>query len=126
MLTLEQARTIITAARALGHARGYAPLSIAVLDSGGHLTAFEREDGSSTQRFAIAHGKAHGAMRLRIHIHEQDFLARVGKSAAEIYGYRRLTTTTFLIDNRYGLHCFSPASKTDSPKNLVFSYKMVF
>lgn len=61
-ITLDQARTIIQAALAHGHEHGFRPLSVAVLDSGGHLTAFEREDGSSNRRFEIAHGKAHGAI----------------------------------------------------------------
>lgn len=65
-MTLEQARTIIAAALATGHENGYAPLSVAVLDDGGHLTAFEREDGSSTHRFQIAHGKAYGAVALGV------------------------------------------------------------
>ncbi len=65
-LTLDQARTIITAALARGHAEGFKPLSVAVLDAGGHLAAFEREDGSSNMRFQIAHGKAHGALALGV------------------------------------------------------------
>ncbi|MBZ0218769.1 MAG: heme-binding protein, partial [Fimbriimonadaceae bacterium] len=36
--------------------------SIVVLDSGGNVKAFEREDGSSNLRFQIAHGKAYGAI----------------------------------------------------------------
>lgn len=63
-ITLDQARTIIAAARAKGHEAGFKPLSVVVLDAGGHVTAFEREDGSSNMRFQIAHGKAHGALAL--------------------------------------------------------------
>ena len=55
-LTLDDARTIIAAARAAGRERSMQPLSIAVLDSGGHLLAFEREDGASNMRFQVAHG----------------------------------------------------------------------
>lgn len=65
-LTLDHARTIITAALSRGHAEDFAPLSVAVLDAGGHLTAFEREDGSSNMRFQIAHGKAYGALALGV------------------------------------------------------------
>lgn len=65
-LTLDQARTIIAATLDKGHAEGFKPLSVAVLDAGGHLTAFEREDGSSNMRFQIAHGKAHGALALGV------------------------------------------------------------
>jgi uncharacterized protein GlcG (DUF336 family) len=61
-LTLDHARTIISAARNAGREAGMKPLSVVVLDSGGHVTAFEREDGSSNKRFEIAFGKAHGAL----------------------------------------------------------------
>lgn len=61
-ITLSKARTIIRAA--LKHARGaeLKPIAVVVLDSGGHLKAFEREDGASFYRFRVAHGKAHGAI----------------------------------------------------------------
>ncbi|MDK3016144.1 GlcG/HbpS family heme-binding protein [Pseudodonghicola flavimaris] len=60
-LSLEQARGIIQAALAAGRARDMRPLSVAVLDAGGHPIAFEREDGAPPGRFAIAQGKAFGA-----------------------------------------------------------------
>ncbi|KPQ05832.1 MAG: hypothetical protein HLUCCA12_13710 [Rhodobacteraceae bacterium HLUCCA12] len=63
-VTLEQARTMIAATRAKGRAMGLKPLSVVVLDAGGHVLAFEREDGASPGRFAIAHGKAYGAVML--------------------------------------------------------------
>lgn len=65
-LTLDLARTIIAATLAAGHEHEFKPLSVAVLDAGGHLLAFEREDGSSNMRFQIAHGKAHGALALGV------------------------------------------------------------
>lgn len=40
------------------------PLSVIVLDAGGNIQAFEREDGASPGRFQIAHGKAYGAVML--------------------------------------------------------------
>jgi uncharacterized protein GlcG (DUF336 family) len=61
-LTLDHARTIIAAALAHGRELNMAPLSVCVLDAGGHVTAFEREDGAPNKRFEIAHGKAHGAI----------------------------------------------------------------
>ncbi len=65
-ITLDQARTIITATRAAGRQGNFSPLSVVVLDAGGHVTAFEREDGASNMRFQVAHGKAHGALALGI------------------------------------------------------------
>jgi len=61
-LTLDQARTIISAALEHGHGAGMNPLCVAVLDAGGHLVAFEREDGVANRRFDVAHGKAYGAI----------------------------------------------------------------
>jgi uncharacterized protein GlcG (DUF336 family) len=63
-ITLDQARTIIAATLAHGHSAGMNPLCVAVLDAGGHLTAFERQDGVPNRRFEVAHGKAHGAISL--------------------------------------------------------------
>lgn len=64
VLTLDQARTIIAATRAKGREMGLKPLSVVVLDAGGHVLAFEREDGAAPGRFAIAQGKAYGAVML--------------------------------------------------------------
>lgn len=61
-LNLEAARRIIAAALADGRAKALKPLSVIVLDAGGHPVAFEREDGASNLRFKIAHGKAYGAL----------------------------------------------------------------
>jgi uncharacterized protein GlcG (DUF336 family) len=61
-LTLAQASTIVDAAIAKGRETSSAPLSVAVLDAGGHLVAFKREDKSGILRFDIAYGKAWGAL----------------------------------------------------------------
>lgn len=63
-LTLDHARTIVRATLDAGRTAGFKPLSVVVLDAGGHVKAFEREDGSSNRRFDIAYGKAHGAISL--------------------------------------------------------------
>jgi uncharacterized protein GlcG (DUF336 family) len=55
---------MITTALAKGRAMGLKPLSVAVLDAGGHVKAFEREDGASNLRFQVAHGKANGALAI--------------------------------------------------------------
>ncbi|NKX44689.1 GlcG/HbpS family heme-binding protein [Roseicyclus persicicus] len=62
MITLDEARVMVAEARAKGRALGLKPLSVCVLDAGGHLLAFEREDGASPGRFEIARGKAYGAV----------------------------------------------------------------
>jgi len=61
-IRLEQAETIIDAALKHGAEIKCAPLSVAVLDDGGHLVAFHRQDNSGILRFEIAVGKAYGAL----------------------------------------------------------------
>lgn len=63
-LDLETARTIIAGARAHASSAGFKPLTVVVLDAGGHVVAVEREDGSSMKRFEIGFGKAYGALSL--------------------------------------------------------------
>jgi uncharacterized protein GlcG (DUF336 family) len=62
MLTLTHATAIIDAALTEARTRQFAPLAVAVLDVGGHLIAFKREDGAGFARFDIAYGKAWGAL----------------------------------------------------------------
>jgi uncharacterized protein GlcG (DUF336 family) len=61
-ITLAQASTIVDVALKKGRETGCAPLTVAVLDAGGHLVAFKREDRSGILRFDIAYGKATGAL----------------------------------------------------------------
>lgn len=63
-ITLDQAREVIAGTRSAGRERGFNPLTVVVLDAGGHVVAVEKEDGSSTKRFEVAHGKAHGAVAM--------------------------------------------------------------
>ncbi len=66
MITLERAAAIVAAALAEGVGLGLKPLSVAVLDAGGHLIAFQRQDGASTLRPQIAIAKAAGALALGV------------------------------------------------------------
>ncbi|MCC1480669.1 GlcG/HbpS family heme-binding protein [Roseibaca sp. Y0-43] len=79
-LTLDHARTIIAATRAKGREMELKPLSVVVLDAGGHVVAFEREDDAAPGRFAIAHGKAYGAVMLGM-------AGRAQMARAEAQGY---------------------------------------
>ena len=63
-VSLGKARVIIRKALDHGKAAEMKPLSVVVLDAGGHVIAFERGDGAAPGRFAIAHGKAYGAVML--------------------------------------------------------------
>jgi uncharacterized protein GlcG (DUF336 family) len=63
-INLETARTIIAGSLRHAAAANFKPLTVVVLDAGGHVVAAERQDGSSNKRFEIAYGKAHGALSL--------------------------------------------------------------
>jgi uncharacterized protein GlcG (DUF336 family) len=61
-IPLDHATRIIDAGLAHAARLKLKPLSIAVLDAGGHLVAFKRQDGSAILRPQIAYGKAWGAL----------------------------------------------------------------
>mgnify|MGYP003113682038 FL=1 len=63
-LTLASAQSIIADALAAGAQHRFKPLTVVVLDAGGHLLAAARQDGASNNRFEIAQGKAYGALAL--------------------------------------------------------------
>ncbi len=65
-VTLEQAMRIIATALEKGRAAELKPLTVAVLDAGGHMVALQREDGSGILRVEIASAKAYGALGLGI------------------------------------------------------------
>lgn len=65
-LTLDQANAIAQRALAQGRHVGLKPLTVAILDGGGHLIVLLRDDGASTMRPDIAIGKAAGALALGI------------------------------------------------------------
>lgn len=61
-LPLAVAERIVDAALQARRAHGLLPLAVAVLDAGGQLVAFKREDGCGVLRFDIAVGKAAAAL----------------------------------------------------------------
>lgn len=65
-LTLAKTRIILRKTLAKGREMDLKPLSVIVLDAGGHVMGFEREDGASLGRFGVAQGKAYGSVMLGI------------------------------------------------------------
>lgn len=61
-ISLEQASTVVDAALEHGATLGLAPLTVAVLDPGGHLVALKRADGSGILRVEVATAKAWGVL----------------------------------------------------------------
>src|SRR5262247_3905537 len=62
IIKLKHAEMIVDTALAEGRKLQLAPLAVAVLDAGGHVMVFKREDGAGIVRFDIAYGKAWGAL----------------------------------------------------------------
>jgi uncharacterized protein GlcG (DUF336 family) len=75
-LSLAKANKIIDVALATAVDLKLKPLGVAVLDSGGHLVAFQRQDGASFLRPEMASGKAFGALALGMGSRKLDAFAR--------------------------------------------------
>ena len=63
-LSLKEANAIVEGTFTEAAKRGLRPLSAIVLDAGGRVKAFQKQDGSSLLRFEIAYGKAFGSLGL--------------------------------------------------------------
>ena len=63
-IALDQANTVITASLARARELDLKPLSVIVLDAGGRVKAFQKQDGSALLRFEISYGKAFAALGL--------------------------------------------------------------
>ena len=85
IITLEVAKMIIDAAIERAHQLKIRPMSFIVLDGGGQVVCYNREDYSGILRFEIAYGKAYGALGMNrssraIHMMQSrapDFIASV-------------------------------------------------
>ena len=65
-LSLQQANRIIDEVLKAAHEKSMPPLAVAVLDSGAHLKALQREDGVSFLRVQIAQAKAWGSLAMAV------------------------------------------------------------
>ena len=63
-MNLDLANALISAAIEYRRNHNMKPLTVAVIDAGGHLVALQREDGTSNLRAEIAQGKAKGAVAM--------------------------------------------------------------
>lgn len=61
-LSLDKANVIIQGALQESQKLSLHPMSFAVLDAGGHLIAFARQDGAGILRYDLAFAKAYGAL----------------------------------------------------------------
>lgn len=65
-LTREEGRKIIDGAMAQAREAKLPPITIIVLDGGGHVIAAEREDGCAPLRFPVAQGKAYASLGIGV------------------------------------------------------------
>ncbi len=63
-LSLDQANTIISATFAAAKKHKCRPMSAVILDAGGRVKAFQKQDGASMLRFEVCYGKAYGSLAL--------------------------------------------------------------
>jgi uncharacterized protein GlcG (DUF336 family) len=63
-LSLNEANTIIAATFAAAKKHKCRPMSAIVLDAGGRVKAFQKQDNASMLRFEVCYGKAYGALAL--------------------------------------------------------------
>ena len=82
-LTLKAATTLMKAAKGSARERGV-PISVAVVDQGGQLVAFERMDGADLVTVALSQDKAWTALMNRMPTRD---LAPLVQPGAEFYGY---------------------------------------
>jgi uncharacterized protein GlcG (DUF336 family) len=96
-LPLATAARIVDAALREARAAKLHPMTVAVLDVGGHLVAFQREDGSGILRPQIATGKAWGvlgmgtggrAMAQRAESHPSFYAALFAASEGRVFPVR--------------------------------------
>ena len=99
-LTLEQAGTIVAAALRRARETDCAPLAVAVLDDGGHLKAFAREDGAGIIRPQIAFGKAWGALGMGF---GSRALAQRAAASPQFYAQLAVTSGGRVVTNPAGV-----------------------
>ena len=65
-LPLARASAIVEEALSIGRREQMLPLTVVVLDAGGHMIAVKREDGSGIFRIEVANAKAYGALGMGV------------------------------------------------------------
>ena len=92
-LTLAAARAIVSAGEAAARSLGVA-MSLAVVDSGGQLIAFERLDGADLVSVTLAQDKAWTALVNRMPTGD---LAPLAQPGAEFYGYESIAAGRTIV-----------------------------
>lgn len=88
-VTLSQASQIVDAALAKGREKSLLPLTVVVLDAGGHAVALKREDGSGIARVEVATAKAWGGLGMGFG--SRELFERAAKLPAFVTAYTGVT-----------------------------------
>lgn len=99
-MTLDIASRIVDAAIATGRAQSFKPLTVVVLDAGGHDVVLKREDGSGIMRADIARGKAWGALGMGVGSRD---LARRAEQNPRFFAALAATSGGRLVPNPGGV-----------------------
>lgn len=65
-LSLDKASTILETALSIGKEEGMLPMTVVILDAGGHIVALKRQDGAGIFRVELANAKAYGALGMGV------------------------------------------------------------
>lgn len=142
VLDLDTALAIASAVMSVDGDRGHRPLTVAVLDSGGHVIVLQREDGSGILRPQIAVGKARGALGMGFGTRELARLAqknppfvaalcalspggvvpspggvlvRIAAGATEVLGAVGVSGDTSDLDEELAVHAIASVGLTADP-----------
>jgi glc operon protein GlcG len=94
-IALERAKAVIAAAEAEAQKRNW-KLNIAIVDSGGHLVAFERMDGALLASVAVSEHKARVAV-----IYRRE--TKVFENAIQLNNFHYIVTLDGIIASRGGI-----------------------
>ena len=128
-LTLAKAALIVDKALERGRALKFKPLTVAVLDAGGHLVAFKREDGSSLLRPQIAEGKAWGVLGMGFG--GREFARRATAAPVFLSALMAASGTTVAMTSAEGVYSSTApartcASMSVSPPNWLLGKMLIW
>ena len=92
-LTLEDAKRMLSAAEAKASSFGI-PYNVAVVDAGGHLIAFSRQDGALIGSIDLAIGKA---VTARIFDKQTSYLAKLAQPGEPLFGIQESNSGKVVI-----------------------------
>jgi uncharacterized protein GlcG (DUF336 family) len=111
-LTLDIADRIASGTLAAGLARKAQPLTVVVLDAGGHVVVAKRADGSGILRIEIATGKAYGALGFGL---PSRVLFKRAADNPNFFNAVAMASGGRLVPNAGACCCAMPAAMSSAP-----------